>query len=215
MGKIVAYSVLEEDELTGGIVFAKSIAAARRQGASQFHDGEWDGLLVRRAQWADQYGDTASIPLDAYLSQGWWAECSFCSKRIDYDEVCEPVGSWQQAFCDRRCEAAAVIERATRKAAESLAIERLISALKSRIPTALASDESNTFHRHAYVERSDHGWLAKQCAVCFDFPGRKHGWATIRYDEAGAEPVITIPSGDLAAWDAWRDAGYPAAPEPR
>ena len=78
---LLAYSVMEEDEGTGDIVFAHSDIEARRRGANEFADGEIGGVTCRRAQWADEFAP-GPVPFSAKFEQGWWVECSGCGVTI-------------------------------------------------------------------------------------------------------------------------------------
>lgn len=76
-----AYKVLECDEYTGGIVFAAHHAVARRAGANEWADGEWDYVECSRAPQFDQYGPEGLNDLILWRD-GWWFECQ-CGARID------------------------------------------------------------------------------------------------------------------------------------
>lgn len=79
--KLVAFSVMEEDENTGDIYFAKSDIEARKRGADEFADGEISYVTCRRAQWADKFAP-GPVPFSAKFEQGWWVECSGCGVTI-------------------------------------------------------------------------------------------------------------------------------------
>ena len=55
MAKMKAYAVTEEDENTGGIIYAEHNIVARRLGANEYADGEIAYVSCRRAPWADEY----------------------------------------------------------------------------------------------------------------------------------------------------------------
>lgn len=55
MNSLKAYYVLEDCENTGGIVFARSSAEARREGSREFGDGDFNWGRARRVPWADGY----------------------------------------------------------------------------------------------------------------------------------------------------------------
>ena len=82
---IKAYIVQEEDEGTGGVVFAKTNAQARRIGAHEYGDGDWDSVVCRRAPWADEYVAAGHVPTRAYLQMGWYWECTGCELRMSED----------------------------------------------------------------------------------------------------------------------------------
>lgn len=109
---LLAYSVLEEDEWTGGILFARSGIEARRRGANKWNGGEFSGIRVRREKWADQYAAKGKIPMGEYLARGWDVECSNCYQVISDDPfdkngdpvVLEPCGEFDgHAFCTPKC----------------------------------------------------------------------------------------------------------------
>lgn len=77
-----AYAVQEPDEGTGGIVFAKSNAQARREGAQQFTDGDFFSVECRRLPWADKYAP-GPVPFAVMLDYGWWQDCHGCGLRIE------------------------------------------------------------------------------------------------------------------------------------
>jgi len=91
-----AYSVTEEDEQTGGIVFARSSAESRRIGSSKFGDGDFNWGQARRAQWADRYAP-GPVPTLVMLANGWWFTCASCERRIvdsaDVDDAESEVSS--------------------------------------------------------------------------------------------------------------------------
>lgn len=75
---LLAYRVVEDCESTGGIVFAKTNAQARRLGASDFNAGEFDGLICNRAPEFDKYCP-GPVPREALFENGWYYECEECS----------------------------------------------------------------------------------------------------------------------------------------
>ncbi|UTU07783.1 hypothetical protein CcrC1_gp098 [Caulobacter phage C1] len=79
--KLKAYKVLEVDEHTGGIVFAAHHAVARRAGANEWGDGEWDYVECSRAPQFDAIGPEGMNDLVLWRD-GWWFECH-CGARID------------------------------------------------------------------------------------------------------------------------------------
>ncbi|AXQ69133.1 hypothetical protein HOU02_gp109 [Caulobacter phage CcrBL9] len=81
--KLKAYTVLEQDEYTGGIVFAAHHAVARRAGANEWGDGEWEYVECRRSPEYDAYGPEGLNDLILWRN-GWHFEC-MCGRRIDSD----------------------------------------------------------------------------------------------------------------------------------
>lgn len=78
-----AYCVSEEHEGTGGIVFAHHNAVARRHGACEFGDGDWESVTCRRAPEFDQYAP-GPVPDYALSDNGWylWCKCG-CDRKIE------------------------------------------------------------------------------------------------------------------------------------
>jgi hypothetical protein len=115
-----AFSVTEENDNTGGIVFAKHAITARRIGANQYADGEFGYVTCRRAKWADEYAEHGDVPLSAMVEAGWNFECGSCGRRIDSDMCWERdialddiIGSQRSiAYCNAVCEAEYKLTRA-------------------------------------------------------------------------------------------------------
>jgi hypothetical protein len=83
--KVLAYSVETNDPEESNIQFAKSNAAARRQGADEIGT-DFSGIVsCRRAHWADPYADLRYIPAKAYIDAGWWFDCNHCGTHCDSD----------------------------------------------------------------------------------------------------------------------------------
>lgn len=139
-----AYKVLEVDEHTGGIVFARCNAEARRWGANEYGDGEWDYVECSRAPEYDQYVNGGLNDLVLW-NNGWWFEC-MCGHRLDsdfYDErryeredkfkgkrVCEVLGPirdepvlWKhQLYCSPWCRLSTAERWGKEKADKALAV---------------------------------------------------------------------------------------------
>ncbi|AXQ69687.1 hypothetical protein HOU03_gp105 [Caulobacter phage CcrSC] len=81
--KLKAYTVLETCESTGGIVFAAHHAVARRAGANEWGDGDWDYVECHRSPQYDDLGPEGVNDLVLWRN-GWWFECA-CGRRIDSD----------------------------------------------------------------------------------------------------------------------------------
>ncbi len=103
-----AYKVLEVDEHTGGIVFARCNAEARRWGANEYGDGEWDYVECSRAPEYDQYVNGGLNDLVLW-NHGWWFEC-MCGHRLDSDFYNERRYEREDKFKGKRvCEVIAPI----------------------------------------------------------------------------------------------------------
>lgn len=79
-----AYMVTETTEGTGGIVYAKSNAQARREGSCEFGDGDFHGYECRRAPEFDSLWPKGPTREDLF-EHGWWFDCEECSRRATQD----------------------------------------------------------------------------------------------------------------------------------
>lgn len=222
----VAFSVQEEDEGTGGIVFAKSSIAALREGASEYGGGDIYGWRATRAQWADQYAVTGNVPMSAAVESGWWAECVGCGHTINEssleDRGLQPsdvIGTLRgSAYCCQKC----VDDEAERSRREALAksevIARFSSLILKRFPDAILDlPETDRWSKPSvYITRD---WIVQQVVIPFGFPGQKVSPATLRYDEADwrhkhlpVQPEYFCAYGDRKAFEAWMSR---PSPEPR
>lgn len=209
---LVAYCVQEQDENTGGFVFARSSAEARRLGSSQFGSGDWDWGLARRAQWADKYAP-GPVPKLAMVDAGWWFECHGCGIEIrdemrdpETDDALDltPVEYGSAIYCSEDCRTKHLEEQRQRRLEEAVAIADLSARVAAIVPGIEIVNEPESMYPHAYVVKSNGQWACQQCVVSFRFPGCKIGPGRYRYDKVGAEPQVTICAGDREAWDAWR-----------
>lgn len=209
---LIAYCVQEQDENTGGFVFARSSAEARRLGSSQFGSGDFDWGLARRAQWADKYAP-GPVPKLAMVDAGWWFECHGCGIKIE-SEILDPetgdvldltpVEYGSAIYCSEDCRTDRLDEQRQRRFEEAVAISELSARLASTIPGIEIINDQENLTPHAYVVKANGEWQPQQCVVAFRFPGCKIGAGQYRYDKIGEEPHITICNGDREAWDAWR-----------
>ena len=79
---IRAFKVTEENDGTGGIVFAKHNAVARREGACLYGDGDWDSVTCVRAPEFDHLSPGPVKDSDLQKA-GWWIHCSCgCERKI-------------------------------------------------------------------------------------------------------------------------------------
>lgn len=109
-----AYTVHDGDE-GYAVVYARSSAAARRDGANELNCGFEDVGYCRRAPEFDQYAP-GPVPPRAQIENGnWWYECMECTEHVD-DETPEPVYLGQFVFCCKECHA--YYERDKRDAVE-------------------------------------------------------------------------------------------------
>lgn len=215
--KMRAFSVLETTEDTGGIVFSRHAVSARREGASQFGDGDFFGVTCRRAPWADAYADLEEdIPARLMIEHGWNFECTGCGERISEHWLeCEGlpvegvIGSQHSAiFCCDSCRARHAAVETLKKEAKDEYLGRLRAIVLKRFPGVRFV--TGEFREHAYVEHHDGVCVVEQAFVSFEFPGMKLGPATYRVDQyqrggrhGPPELVLTVCRGDLEAFESW------------
>ena len=213
-----AYAVQNDFDGEGEIYFAEHDIAARRRGASDFGDGDISGMTCRRAPWADSYAP-GPVPKLVMIDNGWRFECHGCGCHIDsdleaYDDNDEPrkfqpVEIDGAIFCAEECHQMDIADRAARSTCETAAINKLTAALLAALP-----DVTLTGKPHAYAVKRDGVYVAKQVWIDFTFPGATIGPATYRYDEIDEDPRVTVRTGDLDAWNAWRASLKPEMPAP-
>lgn len=82
MGNKAAFYVESECEGTAVVIFAKSNAQARRQGADEL-GADWDGVTCKR----DKSYDCAEghVTQEELWDRGWWFECDECGQRANHD----------------------------------------------------------------------------------------------------------------------------------
>jgi len=213
-----AFAVTEEDEGTGGIIFAKHAIVARREGANEYAGGEFDYVRARRAAWADHCAETKMVPASLMIEHGWHFECSGCGHRIDSDFLWErdlelsDVKGFQHTmvYCTPRCEARDNLERAEAKHIETRWIRRLRKFVKRKFPDAVLLDGG-----HAYSAYRNGRRAIEQASVAFEFPGQVHGPASLRIDTKTEwprggpsiskrhKPAWSCCTGDKAVFEAW------------
>ncbi len=215
--KLRAWSVTEEDEGTGGIIFAKHGITALKNGACQFGSGEWEYYKARRASWADAYAETGDLPASVMVQHGWHFECSGCGVRIDEDlpdmqrrfrnwTSDEVIGSQYRAWCTARCHDEDMAERADRKRFEGLVIGLMTRLVKRRFPSVEIIHERKNLDPHVYVTKDQHGfWRLRDATVSFDFPGMEIAPANYRWNREASygdrKPHFTCCAGDKEAFE--------------
>lgn len=188
--RLLAYTVTDKSEGTGGIIFAASSAAARRLGAQQFSDGDFSSMDCRRASYADGFAVTGRVPAYVLVEQGWHFECSNCGNRIDYDHLAdkdilpEDVRGDQDCavYCNRVCEAESELERAQAQRMEKRWLRRFRKIIKTRFPEA--TFPTSGYHKeHAYASRHKGKWRLEQIRVPFHLPCTTHGPAMLSIED--------------------------------
>lgn len=224
--KLRAFAVLEEDEGTGGIVFARHAVAARRRGANKYANGEVGYVRCNRAPWADAFAD-GRVPAAVMVENGWHFECGGCGIKIDSDmpyEHDKPVSGiighqHSMVFCDADCQAWYKAERAEAARRQDRAIDRFKRIVRRRFPDVefMANDEHHIGRVHAYVSRRPDGhWRVGQVVVSFAFPGMEYGPAYLRYDNSYGrleKPHYSVCAGDREAFE--RFINNKKAPTPK
>lgn len=220
MGKpLRAYAVLEADENTGGITFARDKRQALRDGASRWHSGEPEYCEATRAPWADRFAESGEIPAKEMIANGWHLECYGCGARIDEDWLLDQglplsgvIGSQDsRTYCCARCKWRHMKRTATRRTQEELAIAAVKNFVLRRFPDAIFRPNDKS---HAYVVPGPHGgWHWQEVTVYFAFPGMQIGPAScdLRRDFGRQllpiKPVFRCYAGDKEAFEAWASAG--------
>jgi len=181
-----AFSVLEEMENTGGIIFAHHAITARRLGADQYADGEFGYVSCRRAKWADEYAETGKVPASAMVRHGWHFECHYCGARIDEDY--EPYRTWTPdsvvghgdgaVYCDRSCAKSAEHQHDFAERLKSRTVAHYAKRIARRLPGITVRPLGHSM-RGSYVYVA--GGRIKQVVIDFDWPGQKIGPAAYRW----------------------------------
>ena len=223
---LLAFAVQEDTEGSGGVVFAKTNAQARRFGACEFGDGDFHSVSARRAQWADKFAEQGWVPVAAYLDAGWYWYCSGCEKRIadgeefggepdwTVDDVIEPRRGY--AYHNQACYDAAMAYEAERTRRQQRAIERFKAIVQRRFPGVVFSQTKpgGLNPQHAFASRGLKGWYTSQVIVSFEFPGMTIAPATLRYERSSGKhnkPAYYVCGGDRDAFEAWAKSIKPAA----
>lgn len=220
---MLAYAVLEENESTGGMIYARSAVAARRLGANEYADGDFSYVTCHRAPWADSYSEKP-IPVGLMILHGWHFECSHCGGRIDEDmlddkqiEPDDVIGvEHSAAYCDARCEAGAALTKAQAEHVQKRWLRRFARIVKRRFPDAVP------VLKHAYASLRDGRHVIQEVTVAFDFPGQQHWPAELTwrrksdyngsYRHRGVPPYrSTKPTYQCAAGDREAFEAYAAA----
>lgn len=181
-----AYSYLETDEFSGGIVFARSNIEARRLGANLLNMDEIGGMQVTRRKDLDKYEGTG-VPARELVAEGWWFECHGCGMRINdcaLDDAGLPISGivgtqGRSIYCCHTCRMEALAEDAASKAYGEAFLEMLRDLVRARFP-----DIEHHFdeHRsHVFIPRYSDPIVVAEAEVNFSFPGMKRGPAALRY----------------------------------
>ena len=200
-----AYSVMEEDENTGGMVYARSNAEARRLGSQQFGDGDFNWGKARRAPWADEYYPHA-IPHEVKIAHGWWYECHHCGHRLTEDDIEDGykiVSVGERVYCSAHHRNHDVLLAQHTKLIGEGCIYKLQKDLLALYPGVWLDGEP-----YVYVDHPKHQkWRVKECRIYFSFPGSKVGrasyvWSSGKPGRAdGKRARLFVCAGDIPAWE--------------
>lgn len=181
-----AYVVTETCESTGGVVFARFHAEARRVGASRFGDGDRESVECRRAKEFDAYAPGPISPL-VLIDHGWFMEC-MCGRRLDQDNI----GEYPRAFslgeilyCSPWCRLSSVEERGRETAKKKLGAT--MAAL--HLPSFCTVTSGHVFKDYVPKTRRS----VEVLGAHFTFPGAEHGDGAWRSDRLG---MVTVAQGD-------------------
>lgn len=219
-----AYSCLELDEWTGGIVFAKTKRDALRIGADAFNHGDCENMEITRRKDLDRY-EGVGVPAWLLVDEGWRFECWGCGMQINDSElegnglpITGVVGKESgRIYCCHACRMESMADDAARRAFGEAFTEMLRDMVRDRFPGI----------EHNFGERPHHVYVGggtpitvKEASVYFDFPGMKIGQASLTYRHAGlhgreiigpVRPEYYCCSGDREAFERMSLAGRPQA----
>lgn len=219
-----AYSYLETDEYTGGIVFAASNIEARRIGANLLNMDGIGGLEVKRRPDLDQY-EATGVPARVLAQQGWHFECHGCGVRIDdcsMEDAGLPlsgiVGYEQGAiYCSHACRMESRAADAATEAFGLAFLDMLKDMVRIRFPGA--EIHFGDQRHHHYISRHHRPLVVTQARVSFEWPGQRIGPASLEYHHAGrygqtligpVRPEFMCCTGDRDAFEAFAAKYYPA-----
>lgn len=187
-----AYVVTEIAEDHGGVVFARFHAEARRKGANEFGDGDWDSVECRRAPEFDQYAPGPISPL-VLIEKGWWFECTDCSRTVNMDSIFDlklrPVVTQNHIYCSPWCRLD-FVERKGRRVAK----EKLGATMAALVLPSFCS-VTRGYVNHVHDPRT--GRINEVLGAFFTFTGSKHGNGVWRSDSAD---LVSISKGDREAF---------------
>ena len=205
-----AFAVLEENENTGGIVFAKTNAQARRLGAGIFADGDFHSVSCRRAPFADHCAEDQIVSNALLIDNGWHFECAWTGERIDIDSlderdlVPEDVTGTQHglAFMNAVNEAEFRLDRAQHEHVKRRWIRRL-----KRVALRLYPDAKVKGGGYAYTDRLEGVIRVVNVRIEFDWSEKQIAPASLEINaksKAGRRrPFLMCATGDKALFEAW------------
>lgn len=225
-----AYVVMEMDERTGGVVFAKDKRTARRIGANEWADGDIGYVEVTRRADLDRY-EASGVPARLLVGEGWHFECCGCGMRIDditfEDEglpVSGIVGNESGAvYCCHTCRMRALGRDAQMMAMRDAFLDMLRDEVRKRFGE-VDFVLGGTWQNYVYICRSYDPLVVSEASVAFNFPGQQIAPATIVYRHptrpSGADMIgpaecrFRCCNGDREAFEAWVASNKPSAVSP-
>lgn len=199
------------DEDAAWIVFAVEPEEAT-EAAAKALDVDPFAFEIERTEWADKYAP-GPVPRKAMIDNGWWFECHQCGTNItqdscDEDDGHEPVERGNQIWCRASCRDQYDIDQDMFKRIEVATIEYLKLDLLRQCHGAEIVDHEYA-QPSAYVCRSGSDYRVEHAGIFFRFPGCMFGSVRFGFDEQQAVSKFIVCSGDVPAFECWRDAGCP------
>ena len=212
-----AYSVLETDEYTGGIVFAKDKRSATRIGANLYAHDEPEYIETTRRKDLDKY-ELTGVPAWLMVSQGWHFECHGCGRRIDCDALYDDGMSYTNVvgfesgaiYCCHACRMESLADKAAINAYGEAFLEMLRDLVRARFPKT-EWNFGNHKH-HVYARKYGDRITVVHARISFEFPGMKIGAASLNYHHTGqhgrdiigpVRPEVMCCRGDQEVFEAF------------
>lgn len=197
------------DEDNSRIRFADHSVTARREGACQL-EVEFCDVTCRRAPEFDEFAP-GPVPMTVLIKHGWWMECMGCGIRVDDDPYdhdkdepldLDPVDHGSVVFCTPACKEKWLADKAMEKRITVATIQWLESELLQKLPEAEIVEDGDRLGTYVYVDRG----TVVNGRISFRFPGCEIGPAHFAFNGKDEAPVVTVCSGDMDAFNAWRAA---------
>lgn len=225
-----AYVVMEIDENTGGVVFAKDKRTAQRVGANKWADGDIGYVETTRRKDLDRY-EATGVPARVLVEDGWHFECHGCGMRIDdctFEDEGLPVSGIVgnesgRVYCCHTCRMGALGREAQIKAMGEAFLDMLRDVVRTRFgEVEFVTDE--TWRNRVHISSHRSPFVVREASVAFGFPGQKLGPATLGYRHSNrpsggdmigpAECIFYCCTGDREAFEAWAASNKPSAVSP-
>lgn len=181
MSALKAYAVLEHDERTGGILFARHAIVARKWGANEWGNGDLTSVSCNRMPGLDRFAEQGDVPASVLVEMGWHFEC-WCGARIDEDSLVERglaasdvIGCCGHGlvFCGQRCLHKFYRQRSQRRRFERRVVDRLQRFVAERLPGGAFTGIKAK--QHVYAEWHGRHLRLREAHISFAFPGMAIG----------------------------------------